>query len=125
MTVQISFSFIQAKETRLEAIRKGHIPEEFRGDQIVYLLHFAPFRSEKHQIGHYVGVCSDLKRRLKQHRKGNKKNSSAITAELKRRKIKFHLGHVWHGVNRDFERSLKSWGKHCLFCETCQDTPFF
>jgi predicted GIY-YIG superfamily endonuclease len=121
---QTHFDFFTPKTTRLEAIQRGEIPEEYRGDLTVYLLHFRrPVGSEKHSARHYVGVCQDLRQRLKQHRRG--KNGSAITNELKRRKIGFITGHVWTGVNREFERYIKAWKHHSKFCEICQDVPFF
>ena len=121
---QETFSFLKPKKCRLDCLRQGDIPEEFKGDLTVYLLHFSELMgSEKHAISHYIGVCKDLKRRLKQHRRG--KNGSAITNELKKRKIKFYCVQEWENVNRSFERYLKSWRNHKQFCPNCQDVPFF
>jgi predicted GIY-YIG superfamily endonuclease len=126
---QQTFSFkdidIEPTITRQKALQKGIIPDEYKGDLTVYLLHFPPMGGNKHKILHYIGSCKDLKRRLRQHRKGHKGNSSAITAALKAKRLKFHVGHIWEGVNHDFEYYIKSWRMHKAFCEICQDVPFF
>ena len=122
---QQTFFFSAPEITRQESLQKGIIPDEYRGDLVVYLLHFPPIGGQKHKISHYLGCCKDLSRRLQQHRRGKKEEASAITHALKNQKIKFHVGHVWAGVNREFEHYVKSWQNHKRFCEICQDVPFF
>ena len=122
---QQTFTFMAPAITRQKSLQKGIIPVKYKGDLVVYLLHFPPIGGAKHKISHYLGSCKDLKRRLQQHRQGRKEKASAITCALKHQKIPFRVGHVWEGVNREFERYVKSWQNHKRFCEICQDVPFF
>jgi len=124
MRSQLTFGFMPPKETKLDQLRRGTIPPEYQGDLTVYLLHFAPMGGESHKISHYLGSCRELKARLRQHLRG-KKNAAKITAELKKRGVKPECVMTWHGVNRQFERYLKSWGGHKHFCPVCNDLPFF
>jgi predicted GIY-YIG superfamily endonuclease len=122
---QENFPSCQSQLTRLDALRKGRIPEDFQGEKTVYLLHFAkPFGTEKQSISHYLGITDNLPRRLRQHRKGNRQHC-VITHELKKHHIAFCCVQTWEHVNQDFEQYLKSWKNHKLFCPDCQDVPFF
>lgn len=125
MKKQLTFGFMPPKETKLDQLRRGHIPPEYQGDLVVYLLHFPPMGGESHKISHYLGSCKELKSRLRQHLRG-KKNAAKITAALKERGIRPECVMKWEGVNRAFERYLKSWRGHKQFCPYCSgDVPFF
>jgi predicted GIY-YIG superfamily endonuclease len=130
LRTQESFTFYhqfpvsRTPTTRLAQLRKHIIPQEYRGDKVVYLLHFAPFGTANQSISHYLGITENLSRRLAEHRKGYK-YFCTITHELKRRGIAFCVAMTWEHVNDAFEIYLKSWGKHKLFCPLCQNVPFF
>lgn len=124
MKNQLFFPFVEPKETKLDQLRRGNIPPEFAGNLTVYLLHFPPMGGESHKISHYLGSCKELKTRLRQHLRG-KRNAAKITAELKRRGVKPECVMKWEGVNRAFEKYLKSWGGHKHFCPLCNGLPFF
>lgn len=125
MKNQLFFPFVEPKERKLDALRKGVVPAEYAGDRVVYVLHFSqPMGGEKHTIRHYVGSCQSLKDRLRQHRRG--KNGARITQALKEKGISIECVHSWSGVSRAFERYIKSWRNHKNFCPYCSgDLPFF
>ena len=124
MKNQLFFPFVETKERKLDALRKGIIPAEYQGDLTVYLLHFPPMGGESHKISHYLGSCRELKTRLRQHLRG--KGGAKITAALKERGVKPECVMTWRGVNRQFEKYLKSWRNHKHFCPYCSgDLPFF
>lgn len=124
MKSQLLFPFVAPKERKLDQIRRGTIPPEYQGDLVVYLLHFPPMGGESHKISHYLGSCKELKSRLRQHLRG--KQGAKITQALKEKGIRPECVQTWQGVNRQFEKYLKSWRNHKYFCPYCSgDLPFF
>lgn len=124
---QQTFSFLPPKLTKVEHLQKGHIPPGYKGDGLVYLLHFAeeiggdhPKGKARHYVGYVHGSHFELRRRLNQHAKGYK-NSSKLTRYLFEQGISFDLGMAWEGVSPDFERVIKDHRKHKDFCLCCEN----
>ena len=81
----------------------------------VYLLHFArPYAHAKH----YIGVATNLERRLHQHRKGC---GARLMEVLALAGIDFTLARTWKGDRRR-ERQLKKQGGASRLCPLCKQT---
>ena len=81
----------------------------------VYLLHFD--RRYAH-AGHYIGVASNLERRIHQHRKGR---GSRLMEVVTQAGIDFTVSRTWEG-DRQKERQLKKQGGASRLCPVCKAT---
>lgn len=79
----------------------------------VYLLHFT--RRYAH-AGHYLGVTTNLERRVHQHRKGG---GSRLMAVVSQAGIDFTVARLWEG-DRTKERQLKRQGGASRLCPVCK-----
>ncbi len=85
-----------------------------------YLLHFSrPFRHARH----YLGVTTNLGKRLKHHSKGT---GAVLLRHVKAAGIRWKLAQTWEipegYTPREFELKLKARGGHGRLCPICQKT---
>lgn len=98
-----------------------------RMPEVVYLLHYdAPISELGRRPQHYIGTAknvSQLTKRMEEHRSGNKRQSSALTAYAAQQGIPFRLARVWeaHGITgRGLERRKKNrHGGPVRLCPIC------
>lgn len=83
-----------------------------------YLLHFEQPISPKHTCQHYIGWCTDLHRRMAEHRAGT---AARLTEVAKERGIGFTVARVWKG-DRQLERRLKNQKSGPRLCPICSGT---
>ena len=129
---QTHFSFFAPNISKLERIRKGILRPEWQGTCQVYLLHFHDEIGSENTRGraqHYIGMVASpysyvLQKRLYCHKKGYA-NGSRLTRAFFIQGIGFEVGHIWTGVNAQFERIVKDLHKSWAVCEVCADIPFF
>jgi predicted GIY-YIG superfamily endonuclease len=92
------------------------IPLDARGT--IYLLHYSARTREARQ--HYLGWCSDVERRVAQHRSGC---GCRETAKAVAEGLKLTLAQTWRGTPL-LERRMKEWSREgrkgfagiCPFC---------
>jgi putative endonuclease len=79
-----------------------------------YLLKLSePLGTERHSARYYLGSCSNLKKRLKQHKQGV---AAAFTRAARERGITFEVVRVWVTTTvqeaRQLENKLKKYKNH-------------
>lgn len=79
----------------------------------VYLLHF---HEPMHHAKHYVGITSEIVRRMKEHSSGQ---GSAITKAFAEKGIGFDLICVWEVENSQAERAVKRVKNARAMCPKC------
>lgn len=86
---------------------------------VVYLIHFAePIGSAAHSAQHYLGVTSNLKRRIARHHAGN---GSRIMAHVTHQGIGWQVARTWEDASPELEKRLKSWHKARQLCPICRE----
>lgn len=80
---------------------------------VVYLIHFE--RPYKH-ARHYLGVTSNLNRRLSQHRNGT---GARLMEVISAAQINWEIVRTWNG-GHELERKLKAWNNSCRLCPICK-----
>lgn len=82
---------------------------------VVYLLHFDRPISEEHTCQHYLGSCTDLDDRMREHRDHP---DARLLQVAKERGIGFTVVRVWAG-GRQLERKLKNLHNGRKLCPVC------
>ena len=93
---------------------RGGLTEVPRSEGI-YLFHLEP--AYQH-AGHYLGWAYNLAERVGQHRRGTRKASPLIRAQLAAGG-EIILARIWEGADRTTERRMKRQGglsRHCPIC---------
>lgn len=79
---------------------------------IIYLIHF---ETSIHHARHYLGFTTDLRARLKKHRKGN---GARLMSVVKKKDIEWRCVRTWIGPRR-LERKLKNQHNGPRLCPVC------
>jgi len=83
--------------------------------RVVYLLHFDKPISDNHTCQHYLGSCTDLDDRMREHRDNP---DARLLQVAKERGIGFRVVRVWAG-GRQLERQLKNLHNGKKLCPVC------
>lgn len=80
---------------------------------VVYLIHFEkPFKHARH----YLGVTTDLNRRLSQHRNGG---GARLMEVITQAGIRWEIARTWNG-GHSMEKRLKGWKSGYKLCPICK-----